>query len=87
MKLEPFVDGIVERYPQEIVEYYWNKGCILIPEGNRKRYKEAIKHFKKVKDIHWNKLQDREAWKFKFTALKGHYKKKKAFLDELKVFE
>ncbi|WP_436864847.1 hypothetical protein [Bacillus fungorum] len=85
--LDPIADQLIDKYPQKIVEYYWNKGGILILEGNRKRYKEAVKHLKKVKDILENKLQDKEAWEFNLKALKEHHKKKKALLDELKVFE
>lgn len=46
--LDHFADKLVDKYPREIIEYYWSKGRFLIPDGNRKRYKEAAKHFKKL---------------------------------------
>ncbi|HDR4604114.1 TPA: hypothetical protein QCQ83_002824 [Bacillus cereus] len=85
-QLDHFADQLIDEYPQEIVEYYWNKGCILVPEGNRKRYKEAVKYFVKVRDILKNKLDDEGSWQYNLTTLRLQHKKKKAFLDEMKVF-
>ncbi|MES5953624.1 hypothetical protein QCI42_09160 [Bacillus fungorum] len=84
--LDPIADQLIDKYPQEIVEYYWNKGGILILEGNRKRYKEAVKYFGKVRDILQNKLNDEESWQCNVKALRIQHKKKKAFLDEMRVF-
>lgn len=85
-QLDHFADQLIDEYPQEIVEYYWNKGCNLVPEGNRKRYKEAVKYFVKVRDILKNKLDDEGSWQYNLTTLRLQHKKKKAFLDEMKVF-
>ncbi|MED2038234.1 hypothetical protein P4V58_13700 [Bacillus wiedmannii] len=85
-QLDHFANQLIDEYPQEIVEYYWNKGCILVPEGNRKRYKEAVKYFVKVRDILKNKLDDEESWQYNVTTLRMQHKKKKAFLDEMKIF-
>ncbi|PFJ17079.1 hypothetical protein COD67_17015 [Bacillus cereus] len=85
-QLDHFADQLADKYPKEIVEYYWNKGCILIPGGNRKRYKEAVKHFKKVRDILENKLNDEESWQYNLATLRMQHKQKKAFLDEMRVF-
>jgi hypothetical protein len=85
-QLDHLADQLADKYPKEITEYYWNKGCALIPEGNRKRYKEAVKYFEKVRDILENKLNDEESWQFNLTTLRTHHKKKKAFIDEMRIF-
>ncbi|MEH7459323.1 hypothetical protein V7183_19535 [Bacillus sp. JJ1127] len=84
--LDRFADKLVDKYPREIMEYYWNKGCVLIPNGNRKRYKVAVKHFKKAKNIYEKKLQEQDVWQKRLEALKIQHKSRSAFLDEMRVF-
>lgn len=84
---DDLADKLIDKYPREIIEYYWIKGCLLIQNGNRKRYKQAIKHFKKVKDIYETKLQEQDVWKKRLEALKIQHKTKRALLDELRVIE
>ncbi|CAI8711129.1 TPR_REGION domain-containing protein [Bacillus pseudomycoides] len=84
---DDLADKLIDKYPREIIEYYWIKGCLLIQNGNRKRYKQAIKHFEKVKDIYETKLQEQDVWKKRLEALKIQHKTKRALLDELRVIE
>lgn len=84
---DDLADKLIDKYPREIIEYYWIKGCLLIQNGNRKRYKQAIKHFKKVKDIYETKLQEQDVWEKRLETLKIQHKTKRALLDELRVIE
>ncbi|MFJ8527502.1 hypothetical protein [Bacillus sp. NPDC094106] len=83
---DSFADKLVDQYPREIIEYYWNKGCSLIPNGNRKSYRESIKHFKKARDIYDKKLNEYDVWQSRLEALEIQHRNKRAFLDEMKVF-
>lgn len=83
---DSFADKLVDQYPREIIEYYWNKGCLLIPSGNRKRYKEAVKHFEKARDIYEKKLNEYDVWQTRLEALEIQYRNRRAFLDEMRVF-
>ncbi|EOW9530230.1 hypothetical protein ACO11K_004048 [Bacillus cytotoxicus] len=39
---ESLAEQLIDKYPR-----YWIKGCLLIENGNRKRYKQAVKYLKK----------------------------------------
>ncbi|WP_078410119.1 hypothetical protein [Priestia abyssalis] len=82
-----FADKLAERYPRQISEYYWNKGCSFIPDGNRKTYKEAAKYLQKVRNIYQNLLTESDVWQSRLAALKMQHKNKRAFLDEIRVVE
>jgi hypothetical protein len=82
-----FADKLAKRYPKEIVDYYWNKGVALIPNGNRARYKEAVTYFKKARDIYQKILKEHDVWKSRLEALKMRHKNKRAFLEEIRAVE
>ncbi|MCM3737274.1 hypothetical protein M3215_16075 [Bacillus cytotoxicus] len=83
---DSLADKLVDQYPREIIEYYWNKGCSFIPNGNRKSYRESITYFKKVRNIYDNKLNEYEVWQSRLEALEIQYRNRRAFLDEMSVF-
>ena len=84
--MDRLADKLVDKYPKEIIEYYWNKGCLLIPGGNRKGYKEAVKNFEKERDIYEKKLDEYDVWQSRLEALEIQFRNRRAFLDEMRVF-
>lgn len=83
---DSLADKLVDQYPREIIEYYWNKGCSFIPNGNRKSYRESITYFKKVRNIYEKKLNEYDMWQSRLEALEIQYRNRRAFLDEMRVF-
>lgn len=82
---DSLADKLVNQYPREIIEYYWNKGCSFIPNGNRKSYRESITYFKKVRNI-YEKINEYDMWQSRLEALEIQNRNKRAFLDEMRVF-
>jgi len=84
-KFDEFADRLIEKYPEKIIEYYWQKTRMNIPGGNRKTYAIAAKHLAKVKHIYINILNDESTWKKLFSDLRTEFKNRPAFLDVTKM--
>lgn len=78
---DEFADKLVNDFPKEILEYYWQKAYRNIPGGNRKTYWIAAKYLKKVKCIYFDVLNDEAGWIKRFSDLKSEFKKRPAFLE------
>lgn len=81
---DSFAERLKEDYPKEILEYYYKKAYNRIPNGNRKTYKEAVGYLKKVKAIYLKYLKDTDKWVQTKINLQIEFKKRPAFIDELK---
>jgi len=82
---DEFADKLKEDFPEKIIEYYWQKFYSdIIHGGDRKTYNEAAGYLSKVKYIYTGILNDETAWNKRFSDLKTEFKKRPAFLDEVK---
>lgn len=81
--LDEFADELINDFPKEIIEFYWQKAYRNIPSGSRKTYWTAAKYLKKVKGIYFDILKDEAGWVKRFSDLKSEFKKRPAFLDEV----
>lgn len=79
-----FAQKLEKEYPKEILEYYYNKAYARIPNGNRNTYKEAVKYLGKVKAIYLKHLKDEDSWTYMLSKLLMEFKKRPAFIDEIK---
>ncbi|MFC3885586.1 hypothetical protein ACFOU2_19780 [Bacillus songklensis] len=84
---DSFADKLAKRYPRQIIEYYWNKGCSFIAGGSCKSYKETAKCLQKARNIYQNFLKENDVWQSRLAAIKMQYKNKRAFLNEIRVVE
>lgn len=82
---DEFADRLIEKYPEKIIEYYWEKARKNIPGGNRKTYALSAGYLGKAKDIYITALNDESAWKKRFFNLRMEFKSRPAFLDETKL--
>lgn len=80
---DEFADELKYDFPEQIVEFYWQKAYRNIPNGTRKTYNVAAKYLGKVKDIYLDILNDKAGWEKHFSDLKSEFKKRPAFLDEV----
>jgi hypothetical protein len=83
-KFDEFAAKLEEDFPEEIIEYYWQSAYMNIPGGNRNTYRIATGYLAKVKHIYINLLKDESRWKKRFSDLKTEFKKRPAFLDEVR---
>ncbi|RCV64592.1 hypothetical protein C5S53_08035 [Methanophagales archaeon] len=81
---DEFAAKLEEDFPEKIIEYYWQNAYMNIPRGNRKTYRIAAGYLAKVKHIYINLLKDESSWKKRFSDLKTEFKKRPAFLDEVR---
>jgi hypothetical protein len=81
---DEFAAKLEEDFPERIIEYYWQSAYRNIPGGNRKTYRIAAGYLAKVKHIYINLLKDESRWKKRFSGLKAEFKKRPAFLDEVR---
>ncbi|SPF53109.1 conserved hypothetical protein [Candidatus Desulfosporosinus infrequens] len=79
-----FAQKLEEEYPKEILEHYYKKAYRRIPNGDRKTYKEAVKYLGKVKAIYLKHLKDKDGWTQMLSKLVMEFKKRPAFIDEVK---
>jgi hypothetical protein len=81
---DEFAAKLEEDFPEKIIEYYWQSAYRHIPGGNRNTYRIAAGYLDKVKHIYINLLKDESGWKKGFSDLKVEFKKRPAFLDEVR---
>jgi len=81
---DSFAEKLEKDYPKEILEYYFKKAYIRISNGNRKTYKEAVKYLGKVKTIYLKHLKDAKKWTQTLSNLQIEFRRRPAFIDELK---
>ena len=81
---DEFAAKLEEDFPEKIIEYYWQSAYRNIPGGNRGTYHIAAGYLAKVKRIYVNLLKDESGWKERFFELKVEFKKRPAFLDEVR---
>lgn len=81
---DSFAEKLEKDYPKEILNYYYKKAYSRIPNGDRKTYKEAVKYLEKVKTIYSKYLKDADKWTQTLNNLQMEFRKRPAFIDELK---
>lgn len=79
---DEFADRLIEKYPEKIIEYYWQKARNNIPGGNRKTYAIAAGYLAKAKYIYIKMSNDESIWEKRFSDLRTEFKNRPAFLDE-----
>ena len=79
-----FADKLKEDFPEEIIEYYWQKAYSNIPNGTRKTYSTAAGYLALVKHIYTCLLKEEPRWEQRFSDLKTEFKNRPAFLDEVR---
>lgn len=85
--LDEFAQRLREEFPEDIIEYYWQKAYNKIQNGNRNTYYIAARYLDIVKHIYIDILNEESKWEQRFSNLKVEFKKRPAFLDELKNYE
>ena len=81
---DSFAEKLEKDYPQEIINYYYQKAYSRIANGNRNTYKEAVRYLTKVKTIYLEYLKDEDKWTQTLNNLQIQFKNRPAFIDELK---
>ena len=81
---DSFAEKLEKDYPNEILDYYYKRAYIKIPNGDRKTYKEAVRYLKKVKHIYSKYLKDVDKWTQTLNNLRIEFRNRPAFIDEVK---
>lgn len=84
---DEFAKRLEEDFPEDMIKYYWQKAYNNIRNGNRNTYLVAARHLDMVKHIYIDILDEESTWKQRFSDLKAEFKKRPAFLEELKNYE
>ena len=79
-----FAQKLKSDYPMEVIGLYMSNIEVGIQNGDRKAYKEIARLLKSVKDIYVNILHDNLAFGNIINNLRLKYKKRPAFIDEVK---
>lgn len=85
--LGDFAERLKEEFPYDIIKYYWQKAYSKIQNGNRNTYYIVARYLGKVKHIYIHILNEESKWEQRFSNLKIEFKKRPAFLEELKNYE
>ena len=85
--LDEFARRLKEEFPEEIIKYYWQKAYSNIQNGNRETYSTAARYLGMVKHIYIDILNEKSIWEQRFSNLKVEFKKRPAFIEELKNYE
>jgi uncharacterized Zn finger protein len=85
--LDEFARRLKEEFPEEIIKYYWQKAYSNIQNGNRETYSTAARYLDMVKHIYIDVLNEKSGWEQRFRDIKAEFKKRPAFLEELKNYE
>jgi len=84
---DEFAKRLKEEFPEDIIEYYWQKAYRNIQNGNRDTYRTAARYLEMAKRIYIDILNEESRWEQRFSNLKVEFKKRPAFLEELKNYE
>ena len=85
--LDEFAQRLREEFPEDIIEYYWQKAFNKIQNGNRNTYYIAARYLDIVKHIYIDILNEKSKWEQRFSNSIVEFKKRPALLDELKNYE
>jgi len=80
---DKFAIALERDHPYEIIEYYWKKADRFIQKKERKNYTIAVGYLERMKRIYQDILNEREEWTRRIAGLRGKYKTRKAFLEEV----
>jgi uncharacterized Zn finger protein len=86
-EFDEFAMRLKEEFPEDIIKYYWQKAYGNIQNGNRDTYYIAARYLDRVKHIYIDILNEESNWEQRFSNLKVEFKKRPAFLEELKNYE
>lgn len=84
---DEFANRLKEEFPEDIIKYYWQKAYNYIRNGNRDTYRIAARYMGIVEHIYIDVLNEKSKWEQRFSNLKVEFKKRPAFLEELKNYE
>ncbi len=84
---DKFAKQLKEEFPEDIIKYYWQKAYCHIQNGNRDTYRTAARYLDMVKHVYIDILNEESRWEQRFSNLKAEFKKRPAFLEELKNYE
>jgi len=84
---DTFANQLEEEFPEDVIEYYWQKAYGNISGGNRNTYYTATRYLKKIKHIYIDILENESMWNQRFSDLKTELKNRPAFLEEVQVVE
>ncbi len=82
---DKFANQLEEEFPEDVIEYYWQKAYGDISGGNRNTYHTAAHYLTKVKEIYINVLKDENRWNQRYSDLKTEFNKRPAFLGEVSI--
>lgn len=81
---DEFAKRLKEEFPEDIIKYYWQKAYSNIQNCNRETYRTAARYLEMVKRIYIDILNEESRWEQRFSNLKVEFKKRPAFLEELR---
>ncbi len=84
---DEFAKRLKEDFPEDIIKYYWQKAYSNIQNGNRETYRTAARYLEMVKHIYIDILNEESKWEQRFSNLKVEFKKRPAFLEELRKLQ
>lgn len=83
---DEFAKQLKEEFPEDMIKYYWQKAYSNIQNGNRGTYHTAARYLEMVKHIYVDILNQESKWSERFSNLKIEFRKRPAFLEELRDF-
>ncbi|MEA2054397.1 MAG: hypothetical protein U9O96_04690 [Candidatus Thermoplasmatota archaeon] len=81
---DEYANQLKEEFPEDVIKYYWQKAYSNIKNGNRGTYRTAARYLALVKHIYTDILNEGLKWEQRFSALKVEFKKRPAFLEEVR---
>lgn len=74
-----FSKRLAEKYPNEILEIYWQDVDDLLYVSNNKNYEIAVECLKRIKAL-MKKNKRQAEWEERFSELKEKHKRKRNFM-------
>ncbi|MGZ3905128.1 MAG: hypothetical protein ACXVC6_15605, partial [Bacteroidia bacterium] len=64
---DEFAKRLKEKFPEDIIKYYWQKAYNNIQGGNRDTYRIAARYLGMVKHIYIDVLNEKSKWEQRFS--------------------
>lgn len=80
-----FSKRLLDEYPREIIEMYWNEVSVYVGMGKEKNYNHAVSVLKDIRRI-MKKNKWSEEWEARYKAFLEEHKRKKLLLKALDGF-
>ncbi|MDR1060654.1 MAG: hypothetical protein LBL83_05470 [Clostridiales bacterium] len=85
-----YADKLRHDFPEDISKYFAELALKYVEGGagpERRGYKQAVSYYRKVRDIYVQILKDEPRWEQLLADMKERYKKRRAFLEEIRELE